>query len=69
MRMPPQKYFIDNLGPIGLLRIVLTMGMGEYIDWETRQCFFEEGGFIELLELANSMEGIPIEGKIEDLET
>ncbi|MCI9071270.1 MAG: extracellular solute-binding protein [Lachnospiraceae bacterium] len=64
--MPSQSHFIDNLGPIGLLRIVLMMGMDEYIDWETGQCFFEGDEFIELLELANSMEGVPVEGNIEE---
>lgn len=64
--MPPQNYFIDNLGPIGLLRIVLMMGMDEYVDWNTGQCFFHQDGFVELLELANSMDGVPIEGNIED---
>lgn len=65
-QMPSQSYFIDNLGPTGLLRIVLMMGMDEYIDWETGQCFFEGDEFIELLKLADSMEGVPVEGNIEE---
>lgn len=64
--MPRQSYFIDNLGPEGLLRIMLTMGMDEYIDWETGRCFFHEDTFMELLKLAESMDGVPIEGNIED---
>ncbi len=64
--MPSQSYFIDNMGPVGLLRIVLMMGIDDYIDWNTGQCFFTEDGFIELLELADSMEGIPVEGDIEE---
>lgn len=64
--MPSQSYFIDNLGPIGLLRVVLMMGMDEYIDWETGKCFFNEDRFIQLLELANSMEGVPLEEDIEE---
>ena len=64
--MPAQSYFIDNLGSIGLLRIVLMMGMDEYIDWETGQCFFNEDRFMRLLELANSMEAIPVAEDIEE---
>lgn len=64
--MPAQSYFIDNLGSIGLLRIVLMMGMDEYIDWETGQCFFNENRFIQLLELANSMEAVPVAEDIEE---
>ncbi len=64
--MPSQSYFTDNLGPIGLLRVVLMMGMDEYIDWKTGQCSFGGDRFIQLLELADSMEGVPAAGDLED---
>lgn len=49
--------FIENLSPAGLLRILLQTGMNSYIDWSTGECYFDGEDFIEILELAKSMQG------------
>lgn len=64
--LPVGASLIDNLGPIGLMRIVLQMGMEEYVDWEMGTCSFDSVEFMKVLKLAASMEGIPISGSIED---
>lgn len=63
--MPSENSIIDNLSSIGLLRIVLQSGLNEYVDWENGTCSFESEKFIQLLELANTMNGKVVEGDIE----
>lgn len=63
--MPSENSIIDNLSSIGLLRIVLQSGLNEYVDWENGTCSFESEKYIQLLELANTMNGKVVEGDIE----
>ena len=65
-QLPAGVSLIDNLGPVGLLRIVLQMGMDEYVDWENGTCSFNSMEFMKVLKLAESMEGIPINGSVEE---
>lgn len=59
---PEGGCFIDNMAPQGLLRILLRMGMGEYLDWEKGSCSFDGEEFIKVLELANSMSSKAMDG-------
>ena len=36
------------------LYLTLTMGMNEYVDWSAGKCYFDNGGFAQLLEFANT---------------
>lgn len=64
--LPAGVSLIDNLGPVGLMRIVLQMGMDEYVDWEMGTCSFNGMEFMKVLKLAESMEGISINGSVEE---
>ncbi len=64
-RVPEDGCFIDNMAPYGLLRILLHMGMGEYLDWENGTCSFDSEEFIRVLELANSMSSKVMDGDME----
>lgn len=57
--LPEGSCFINNLGPLGLLRIVLQRGMDEYVDWENATCSFDSDQFRELLQLAAVMDTFP----------
>ena len=50
------EYFLDGLAPLGLLRAVLAVEMGSYVDWEKGECSFDGGKFRRLLELAASVD-------------
>ena len=49
------KYLLDGLAPLGLLRAVLATDMGSYVDWEKGECSFDGEKFRSLLELAASI--------------
>ena len=36
------------------LQLALTRGMDEYVDWTAGKCYFDSGGFAQLLEFANT---------------
>ncbi|MCM1191110.1 MAG: ABC transporter substrate-binding protein [Butyrivibrio sp.] len=57
--LPEGSCFINNLGAIGFLRIVLNRGMDEYVDWEAGACAFDSDAFRELLRLAAVMDTFP----------
>lgn len=52
--------FVNNLGSLGFLRIVLHRGMEEYVDWEAGTCSFDGGEFRELLQLSAMMDTLPL---------
>ena len=58
--LPEGSCFINNLGSLGLLRIVLQRGMDEYVDWEAADCSFDSDQFKELLQLAAVMDTLPV---------
>ncbi|MDE6642337.1 MAG: ABC transporter substrate-binding protein [Acetatifactor sp.] len=58
--LPDGGCFINNLGSLGLLRIVLHRGMDEYVDWESGTCDFDGDEFRELLRLAAAMDALPL---------
>lgn len=58
--LPEGSSFINNLGSLGLLRIVLQRGMDEYVDWEAATCSFEGDQFKKLLQLAAAMDALPV---------
>lgn len=58
--LPDGSCFINNLGSLGFLRIVLHRGMDEYVDWETGTCTFDSDKFKELLQLASVMDTFPV---------
>ncbi len=58
--LPEGSCFINNLGSLGLLRIVLQGGMDEYVDREAADCFFDSDQFRELLQLAAAMDTLPV---------
>jgi len=64
-QVPEGGVFIENLAPIGLLRVLLHKGMGEFLDWENGTCSFDSEEFIQLLELANSMDAKYLDGERE----
>ncbi|MCM1057803.1 MAG: hypothetical protein NC517_09365 [Firmicutes bacterium] len=57
--LPEDSSFINYLGAIGFLRIVLNRGMNEYVDWEAGSCSFDSDAFRELLCLAAVMDTFP----------
>ena len=59
-KLPEGSCFMNNLGSLGLLRIVLQQGMDEYVDWETTDCSFDSDQFKELLQLAAVMDTLPV---------
>ena len=58
--LPEGSCFINNLGSLGLLRIVLQGGLDEYVDWEAADCSFDSDQFKELLQLAAAMDTLPV---------
>lgn len=58
--LPKGSCFINNLGSGGLLRIVLQRGMDGYVNWEKAECSFDSETFRELLQLAASMDSLPV---------
>jgi len=58
--LPEGSCFINNLGALGFLRIVLQRGMDEYVDWEAASCSFDSNQFRELLQLAAVMDTFPV---------
>lgn len=58
--LPEGSCFINNLGSLGLLRIVLQGEMDEYVDWEAADCSFDSNQFKELLQLAAVMDTLPV---------
>lgn len=64
-QVPEGGCFVENLAPLGLLRVLLAKGMGEYLDWENGTCSFDGEEFIKVLELANSMEVKLMDGDME----
>lgn len=50
---------VEYLSPTGFLRIVMQTNMDSYIDWEAGQCYFDQEGFIQVLELADSLQDMP----------
>ena len=56
-QVPEDGCFVDNLAPMGLLRVLVAKGMGEYLDWENGICSFDSEEFIKVLKLSNSMGG------------
>lgn len=54
--LPKGCGFINNLAPLGFLRIVLHRGMEDYVDWEAGTCSFDSEEFRELLRLASLMD-------------
>lgn len=58
--LPDGGCFINNLGSLGFLRIVLHRGMDEYVDWEAGTCNFDGDEFRELLRLAAAMDAFPL---------
>lgn len=58
--LPEGSCFINNLGSLGLLRIVLQRGMDGYVDWEAADCSFDSNQFKELLQLAAVMDTLPV---------
>ena len=58
--LPEGSCFINNLGSLGLLRIVLQGEMDKYVDWETADCSFDSDAFKELLQLAAAMDALPV---------
>lgn len=65
-RVPAEGCFIDNMEPLGLLRVLLRMDMGEYLDWENGTCSFDSEKFIKVLELAGSMGSKAMDGDMKD---
>lgn len=65
-RVPEDGCFVDNLAPLGLLRVLVTKGMGEYLDWENGTCSFDSEEFIKVLELADSMKLKSMDGDMEE---
>lgn len=65
VEMKPEAAIIDCLGPTSLLRIALQIGMEEYVDWENKTCSFESDEFLQLLELADTMDGKVVDGDVE----
>lgn len=64
--VPEDGCFVNNLAPMGLLRILMAKGMGEYLDWERGTCSFDSREFISVLRLANSMGGKAMDGDMEE---
>lgn len=58
--LPDDSCFINNLGALGFLRIVLQRGMDEYVNWEAESCSFDSNQFKELLQLAAVMDTFPV---------
>lgn len=58
--LPEGSCFINNLGSLGFLRIVMQRGMGEFVDWEGGTCTFNSDKFKELLLLAAAMDTLPV---------
>lgn len=58
--LPEGSCFVNYLGSLGLLRIVLQRGMGEYVDWEAGTCAFDSDPFKKLLQLAAVMDTLPV---------
>ncbi len=58
--LPQGSSFVNYLGSLGFLRIVLHRGMEEYVDWETGTCSFDSDDFRELLGLAAMMDTLPL---------
>lgn len=58
--LPDGGCFINNLGALGLMRIVLHRGMDEYVDWGAGTCNFDGDEFRELLRLAAAMDTFPL---------
>lgn len=65
-QVPEDGCFVDNLAPLGLLRVLLAKGMGEYLDWENGTCSFDSEEFIRVLELADSMKLKSMDGDLEE---
>lgn len=64
-RVPEDGCFVE-LAPLGLLRVLVTKGMGEYLDWENGTCSFDSKEFIKVLELAGSMKLKSMDGDLEE---
>lgn len=58
--LPEGSSFVNNLGSLGFLRIVLHRGMEEYVDWDAGTCSFDGESFKELLRLAAVMDTFPL---------
>lgn len=58
--LPQGSSFVNNLGSLGFLRIVLHRGMEEYVDREAGTCSFDSDDFKELLKLAAMMDTLPL---------
>lgn len=65
-QVPEDGCFVDNLAPLGLLRVLVAKGMGEYLDWENGTCSFDSGEFIRMLELVDSMKLESMDGDMEE---
>lgn len=53
--LPMDKELIENLGPVGLLRILVHTDINSYIDWDAGTCRFDSDDFVQILELADSI--------------
>jgi len=64
--MPEESRLINYLEPVGLLRIVLTLEMAEYVNWEEGTCSFDGDNFLQLLQIMSSIKTSSI--AIEEIE-
>ncbi|MCI8402187.1 MAG: extracellular solute-binding protein [Lachnospiraceae bacterium] len=55
LELPENEELIENLSPIGLMRIFLEMEMDSFVNWQDGVCSFDGEKFMQLLELANEI--------------